>query len=180
MLYCYSHGALVHECFGCLVFHVVSSVSPLCKDLSASNIKSSLVCFVDEDYFGKWSSHGFVKRVLLRHHCNVPMMYKALYWEEQAALSTVSSSHKAGYSILVFFLVVVQQAEKIFTKRSHVTLRQAVFLNFTKVLRVCVSGLYTQNALGDSFPTWRSSMGLSTKLWFFTCQQTPSFTSIRS
>ena len=80
---------------------------PLCKGLPISNNESTLICFVDEDLLlsiGKSSKlSGFV-----------PMMYKALCWEEQAGLSTVCSSHEAGYSIFMFFLVVVQQAEKVF------------------------------------------------------------------
>ena len=118
------------------------------------------------------SNHGFVKCALLSHRCNVPMMYKALYWEEQAGLSTVCSSHKAGYSIFMFFLVVVQQAEKIFTKHCHFTLRQAVFQDFAKVLRVRVS----LGIIRTKMP-WVTPFSLGTLQWGSLQSFAPSLTS---
>lgn len=157
----------------------MSGVSPLCKDLPIGNVKGTPIYFVDEDHFGKWGNHGLVKRALLRHRCDVPMVYKALYWEERAGLSTVCCSHKAGYSVFVFFLVEVQQCEEFFKKRAT-SLSDKLFSRISrKYLGLAsFSGSYGQNGLGDIFPTWRSSVGLSTKLRFFTDQQTPSLTSI--
>lgn len=50
-----------------------------------------------------WSNHSVVKWSLICHHVNVPMMYRALYWEEQAGHSTVCISHKARYPVFVMF-----------------------------------------------------------------------------
>ena len=114
----------------------MSSVATLREDLPVGDVQYILICFIYEYHFCKWGNHGFVKCALPRDRCNVSVVHKSLDGEEQARFSTVCSSYKTRYFVLVLLRIVVQKSQEVFTKHCHFTCRQAVLQDFTKILRV--------------------------------------------